>query len=89
MNQRIARYGEVRTLRIDSRNRQVQFVCQLVGEPDPVEVRIENYEVMENGGQKVLRVGACTSSRPWLQNLLNDFAKGREIPLPAWAASAL
>lgn len=89
VNQRIARYGEVRSLRIDSRTKQVDVVCQLIGERDSISVRIDRYEVHDAGGGKVLRVERCTASRPWLQNLLNDLARGRDIPVPSWAASAL
>jgi hypothetical protein len=89
INQRIARYGEVQTLKIDSRNKTMELSCQLSGEPTPVTVRVENYDLREVGGKKLLRVGACVCSRPWLQNLLNDLARDREIPVPPWAAAAL
>lgn len=89
VNQRIARYGEVRTLRLDSSKKTVEVVCQLIGERDPVTIRVSQYEVIETGGNKFLRIGACTCNRPWLENLLNDFGKGREVPVPGWAASAL
>jgi len=89
INQRIARYGEVLTLRIDSRDKTMEMTCQLVGEATPIAVRVENYSVQEVGGKKILRVGACLCSRPWLQNLMNDLARDREIPVPSWAAAAL
>jgi hypothetical protein len=89
VNQRIARYGEVRMLRLDSSKKTVEVVCQLIGERDPVTIRVNKYELIDSAGSKVLRIGECTCSRPWLQNLLNDFGCGREVPLPGWAASAL
>ena len=89
VNQRIARYGEVRTLKLDSRNKTVEVVCHLIGERDPVSIRINNYEIRDVGGKKVLRIGDCTCSRPWLQNLFEDYGRGREVPVPPWAASAL
>jgi hypothetical protein len=89
INQRIVRYGVVQTLKIDSRNKTMEMSCQLEGEPTPVMVRVENYDVREADGRKLLRVGSCECSRPWLQNLLNDLARNRDIPVPAWAAAAL
>lgn len=89
LNQKLARYGEVQTLRIDSHARQMEVVCRLLGESEPVTVRVEEYQLAESGGRKIVRIGQCSCSRPWLQNLLNDFAQHREIPLPSWAASAL
>ena len=89
INQRIARYGEVKTLKIDSRNKTMEMSCHLIGEPTPVTVKVENYALREADGKKLLRVGSCSCSRPWLQNLLNDFALNREVPVPSWAAAAL
>lgn len=89
INQRIARYGQVQMLRIDSRAKTMEISCQLEGESLPIAVRVENYELREADGKKLLRVGSCVCSRPWLQNVLNDFARGREIPVPSWAAAAL
>jgi len=89
INQRIARYGQVEALKIDSRKKTMEMSCQLTGEPSPVFVRVQNYSLREADGKKILRVGTCVCSRPWLQNLLNDFATGREVPVPSWAAAAL
>ena len=89
INQRIARYGQVKTLKIDSRNKNMELSCHLIGEPAPIVIRVEKYALREIGDKKILRVGPCACSRPWLQNLLNDFAQNREIPVPSWAAAAL
>lgn len=89
VNQRISRYGEVQSLKIDSKAKRVEVVCQLHGEAAPITVRVESYELVDVKGEKVLRVGTCSCDRPWLQNLLTDFARGREIPVPAWVGSAL
>jgi hypothetical protein len=89
INQRIARYGQVQTLRIDSRTKTVELTCQLEGEVSPISVKVENYRVREVNGKKLLEVGSCSCSRPWLENLLNDLAKDRESPVPSWAAAAL
>lgn len=90
VNQRIARYGEVQSLKIDSKRKSVEVVCQLLGEPTPITVRLDNYDLRDGpDGGKLLRVGSCSASRPWLENLLTDQAIGREFPVPGWAASAL
>ena len=89
INQRIARYGEVRTLSLDSRNKTAEVVCALRGEPQPISVRVERYELHERDGQKFVRLGRCSCNREWLQNLLTDFGHQREIPVPPWAAAAL
>jgi hypothetical protein len=89
INQRIARYGQVQTLRIDSRTKTMELICQLDGEAAPIAVRVQKYVVREVDGKKYVSVASCACSRPWLQNLLNDLAVGLEVPVPSWAAAAL
>lgn len=89
INQRIARYGEVERLKLDSKNKTAELVLRLVGEERPVAVTVERYEVTERGGKSYLRLARCRSNRVWLQNVLSDFGPTKEIPLPSWALSAL
>lgn len=89
INQRIGRYGEVRTLRLDSKNKSAEVVCALHGEAEPIMVRVDRYEVRQKDGQTYVRLAQCTANRPWLQNLLMDYGVDREIPVPPWAATAL
>lgn len=89
LNQRIARYGEVQSLRLDSTNKQGEIVCSLEGEAEPITIRIDGYELRHSGGETFVRLGKFSCSRPWLENVLNDFARDREVPVPSWAASAL
>lgn len=89
VNGLIKRYGEVVELKIDSRAKSVDLVCMLVGENEPVTVRIDRYRVESEDGKYFVELGACSSSRQWLQYLLEDHACGRRLSLPAWAAAAL
>jgi hypothetical protein len=89
VNGLIKRYGEVSELKIDSRAKSVDLVCVLVGESEPVAVRIEQYRVENEDGKYFVKLGPCSCSRRWLQHLLEDHACGRRIPLPPWAAAAL
>jgi hypothetical protein len=89
INQRIARYGEVRTLKLDSRNKSGEVVCVLHGEPEPITVSVLRYELHERDGQTFVKLGRCTCNRVWLENLLNDFGQQREVPVPPWAVAAL
>ena len=90
VNQRIARYGEVQVLKIDSQRKTIEVVCRLRGEPAPVTVRVGKYALRDApDGGKLLRLGACTCDRRWLENLIADFVGDRDIPLPGWAAAAL
>ena len=89
LNDRISRYGKVQRLKIDSERKQLEIVCVLDGEATPIAIQVGNYTVRQEGSKKFLEISQCTCSRPWLQNVLNDFSAGRRVELPAWAAAAL
>jgi hypothetical protein len=88
-NKRIARYGKVQDLRIDSRRKTVEVSCLLDGEPGPITIRIENYVVESERDKTYLRATHFICTRPWLQRLLTDFGHRQRIELPPWAAVAL
>ena len=89
VNGLIARYGQVRELKIDSRAKTVAVVCELIGESEPVAVRVESYRLISEDGAHFVEILTCSCSRPWLHNLLADHACGRRLALPAWAAKVL
>jgi hypothetical protein len=89
VNSRIARYGRLDDLRIDSRNITIEAVCLLHGETGPVTVRIAPYTIEEKDGRRFIRVRGCSCTRPWLQSLMEDFVQDRPFELPAWAAATL
>jgi hypothetical protein len=89
VNGLIKRYGEVSELKINSKAKSVDLVCLLIGENEPVTVRIDHYRVENHGGKHFVELGGCSCSRLWLQNLLEDHACGRRFGLPGWAAAAL
>ena len=89
VNGLIKRYGEVRELKINSSAKTVEVSCALIGEPQPVAVRIDRYVIENVGGKCFVKIDACSCSRPWLKNLLEDHACGRRFELPSWAAAAL
>jgi len=89
VNTRISNYGTVQDLTIDSRRKTVEITCLLNGESTPIQVKVEKYVVEDVGGRKIFKITDVSCSRPWLQNLLVDFAKDRPMELPPWAAAAL
>ena len=89
VNNLLARYGRLRELRIDTRTRTIDAVCELQGESEPLTLRVERYSVEERGGRRFLQLDSFSCSRPWVQRLLEDFVQGRAFELPPWAASAL
>ncbi|MEO6876584.1 MAG: hypothetical protein ABI222_17350 [Opitutaceae bacterium] len=89
VNGKITRYGTVQDLKIDSGNKTVDVTCQLIGEAAPIRITVDSYVVESVGDKKFIKVTGVSCSRPWLQNLLTDFAKDRRVEVPPWASAAL
>lgn len=79
----------MQNLEIDSRRKTITVTCQLEGEPTPVTLKILNYVVETDGAKKFIRATGFSCTRPWLQNVLDDFGRQRRFELPPWAAAAL
>jgi hypothetical protein len=88
-NSLIGRYGRVHSLKIDSRNKNIEVSCELQGEASPITIRIDEYAIESDSDNTFIRAKTFTASRPWLQNFLNDFGHRQKIRLPPWAAGAL
>lgn len=88
-NSLIARYGQVKALKIDSRGKTVEVTCLLEGEVTPVTIKVGNYVVEVERDRKFIRARDFSCTRPWLQNVLNDFGPKQRIELPSWAAAVL
>ena len=89
VNGQVARYGQLSALKIDSRLKTMEITGLLHGDSAPVVVRVGRYVVESVGDKTFISVKEISCSRPWLQNLLEDFIRERRTELPAWAASAL
>lgn len=89
VNSRISRYGRVDRLKIDSQNRQIEVVCSLDGEVEPITVRVDRYAIHEENGKRFFEPQSLSCSRRWLERALEDYAVGRRVELPGWASAAL
>lgn len=85
LNDRLARYGNVQHLHLDSTGKCMEITAMLEGEALPVTITVDRYVVENVGGKRALRIVSLRCSRPWLQHVLEDFVRGRPLELPAWA----
>jgi hypothetical protein len=87
---RIERYGQLTELRIRSKEKMLLVQVMLAGEAEEIIIVVDRYRVVPaEGGKIAIVIEAITASREWLQLLLEDFAVGQSIPIPAVAAMAL
>jgi hypothetical protein len=83
INQRIGRYGEMTELRIDRDGKTIEAALMLVGETEPITVRVGRYEFTAAGA---VRLSQVSVSREWMQRLAQDLVADKEWPVPEAAA---
>ena len=94
LNTRIARYGEVLDVKLNTRERSVQLSIKLKGESEPITVNIGKYELIKEDTKLWLGVDSqnIQASREWVTLLLQDQAGRHRLPIPqkyAWAVEFL
>ena len=78
INGKIARYGEVLTLKYDALGFHAQ--ARLLGSSETVRVSVQKLVFTE--GCSAVKLCGFTSSAQWCQHLLEDFVEGKEFDIP-------
>ena len=83
-------YGRLTELEIDADKRTLALTLELIGESEPVQIRIKHYELIERDDQTYLELGEIETSREWVNTLLREHLNEKIIkprlqqtPLPA------
>lgn len=75
-------YGKLVHLNIDSRQKSLRVVAHLNGEHHNVDINVQRYEILSEGGRDYIVVKEATASREWLRAVANNFLLGRKIEIP-------
>jgi hypothetical protein len=89
INAWIKEYGTLQSLEVDSRQKRIELEILLHGEPRPIHVTVDRYElVMEEDRCFILSEG-IVSSREWIDALARNFLAGRRFEIPRRYAKML
>ena len=89
INKYLEPYGEVQTLKIDTKKKSISMEVLLKGEHDVLKVAIEKYTLIERDGKNLLQVTGLTTSREWVNTLASTYLEGREFEVPSEYADML
>ena len=89
LRERVARYGELKDLTVDSRVKSIDLVIQPHGERDDVHVKVTRYTLVQRDGKHLITIEGSTASRPWLTHVLEDYLQGRSFEIPPIASPIL
>jgi hypothetical protein len=89
INRRIAPFGSVTSLHIDSKERTLFAQLALKGETQPIEIKIGSYEVIQENGLDYIIFQNLHASKEWIGSILNEYVAGRRFKVPAMVRLAL
>lgn len=75
--------GTVEELQIDLQNKRVSATIAMNGDPKPLKIRIDRFELAPSGSGSILKVlDYSCPSHEWIAQLGKKFSPTFEIPLP-------
>ena len=89
LNAKLRGIGEVTELAADTKKRTINVCLELVGEAEPIEIRVRKYRVRRTAKQSVLTIVDATASRRWLARALRRFIVSQSFSIPPKAGAIL
>ncbi len=86
LESKLARYGEVLSLSVESKMSRMTLEFLPAGETAPIVISIDEYQVIQSDGGVAIRLQRLSADRVWVANLLKDHVEGLEFPLTGAAA---
>lgn len=83
------RFGELLSLKLDSRSRSMSLEVLLKGETERVMIEVGAVEVAGQPDAPHLILRQIRVSRPWLHELAQSFGEGKPIRIPHQVANLL
>ncbi len=81
-SQQIEPFGKLAKLKFNSQDKTLHLEVVLMGESEPIEVSLKDYEILEQSGQTFLVFNQGTASRQWITTAIRTFLLGRRFELP-------
>jgi hypothetical protein len=88
-NRKLKDVGELRELHINREEKSCSGLLLLVGERDPIDITIGQYELVKNGDKVTLQLRDVTCSKEWMDKLAGRLVPQMNIDLPPAVASLL
>lgn len=85
LNGKIRAFGEVTDLAFDTAEHAIDLRVALRGESEPVQIRVNKYDIEQTASGPLLTIVDATASREWLTAVLREFAMGHSWPIPSHA----
>jgi len=89
INYKIKEFGEMLKFNLDSKTKTIELELMLDGEKEPLHVKINNYELREDGDKYYLVANDIITSRAWMNTVASQYLSGQKLEIPAEYAHML
>jgi len=80
---KLARYGELKSLNVNTAKKSVSAEIQLLGEETPLVISNAHYRLEPEGERLFVAIHDVIVSRPWLQNVIDDHFDELRLEIPS------
>jgi hypothetical protein len=81
-NSFIRKFGEMKELHINSKDKQIHISLYLKGESGDVIIDIGNYKISKDDDDYFIEINEVSANRYWIDALLKTFSHEKKIPIP-------
>jgi len=89
LNKYLAKYGDILNLSLNSKFKIMSLEIHLDGDQEPIDVLIENYELIEVDSKHYLKISGIKTSKKWIDTLSYEYLESKEFYIPAEYATML
>jgi len=82
VNTQIREYGKMLKFNLDSLNKSIEMEVMLDGEKEPLNVKINKYEIIEEGGGHRMKIEGIETSRAWINTVAATYLDGKSFEIP-------
>src|SRR5688572_20478535 len=82
-------FGHATSLKLDSSNKSAEITLELKGEHTPIQIHVQDYEVLQEPAGTFVVVRAVSTSREWMTAMAREYVVGRKLAVPPEAAGMM
>jgi hypothetical protein len=89
INTQIKEYGEMLKFNLNSADKSIEVEVMLEGEKEPLSVKVDRYEMIQENGKYYVKIYGVQTSRAWINTVASTYLEGKAFEIPAEYAKLL
>jgi hypothetical protein len=81
INFKLKKAGRMLDLKIDPKTRSITMETLLLGETEPISIKVVGYEINQLENKNILKFEEINTSKTWLNILLNELIPDKELEI--------